>query len=209
MTADPSIAECSYTSTISTCTVGFLPHSASTVLRTARSTAPQTKSGSRRLARGRLSNDSKIAASIAASSPAPSRRALRQAGDQHVGVARHLALGGQGERDRHHAGEGELAPLGDAIVARRQQDRAVLHQPAVVDAGDDARFARREPHHVAVVGPHHLADPLGARESRVLGEMQRLAMRRHGDLRLQPVVKPERPRRGADGRRHGRDGCGR
>jgi len=59
----------------------------------------------------------------------------------------------------------------------------------MVDAGDDPRFAGRQPHDVAVVGPHDFADALGAGEIGVFGEMQRLAVRRHGDLRLQPIVE--------------------
>ena len=62
-----------HTSTTSTCTVGFLPQTSLMAERTARSTAPATESGSRRFPRGRLSNVSKIAASISASTPAPSR----------------------------------------------------------------------------------------------------------------------------------------
>ena len=50
------------------------------------------------------------------------------------------------------------------------------------------RFAGGEPHDVAVERPHDLADALGVRESDVLGQMHRLAMRRNGDLRLQPGV---------------------
>ena len=146
----------------------------------------------------------------AASSPAPVARALRQAGDQHVGVARHLALGGRARaRSRRRRRR-------RACAARRRSRRSAAagsRRPCISRPWSTRPMTRAspgdEPHHVAVEGAHHLADALRAGEGRVLGQMQRLAMRRHGDLRLQPGVHAARARRGADGRRRGRDGCGR
>src|SRR5580692_12404460 len=61
------------TSTTSTCTCGFLPQTALTEPRTARSMAVDTTSASRRLPGGRLSKAAKIASSMRASIAAPSR----------------------------------------------------------------------------------------------------------------------------------------
>ena len=106
-----------YTSTTRTCTCGFLPQTALTEARTARSMALETTSASRRLPCGRLSKASKIASSINASIAAPSLRALREARDHHVRVARHFALRGQ-ERARSK---------------RRLQKRAAVADPRIPD----------------------------------------------------------------------------
>ena len=159
-----------------------------TALRTARSIAVETASASRRLPRGRLSKVSKIAASTTSSMPAPCARAARQAGDHHIGIARKIALGRQRERDRNDAGEGQAATLRDAFVARRQQDVAILVEPAVIDLADDARLAGRQQDDVAVERAHDFADALRARETRMFGQMHGFAMRGDGDFRPQPGV---------------------
>src|SRR5271157_4904704 len=57
-------------------------------------------------------------------------RALGEARDHHVRVARHLALRRQRDRDRDDAREGESAPLRHAFLVGRQENHAVLQSPA-------------------------------------------------------------------------------
>ena len=80
----------------------------------------ETKSASRRLPGGRPSKASKIVASMSSSIAGAFARALRQAGDHHVRIAGHFALGGQRDRDRDDAGEGKPAALADTFLIRRQ-----------------------------------------------------------------------------------------
>ena len=128
------------TSTTSTCTCGFLPQTALT----ARARRARSRSTGNRVAalaaRQALEGleDRRIDDRVEARAVA---RALRQAGDHHVRIARHFAFRRQRDRDRHDAGERQAAPLGDAILAGRQQDLAVLEPPAVVDLAD--RLERR------------------------------------------------------------------
>src|ERR1700722_4171451 len=56
-------------------------------------------------------------------------RALWQAGDHHIRVARHFAPRCERDRDRYNARKTKPAALADGFLIRRQQNRAVLRPP--------------------------------------------------------------------------------
>ena len=82
----------------------------------------------------------------------------------------------------------EAAPLGHAFLLGRQKDLAVLQPPAAADLADRRSVAGREAHEIAVEGAQNLRHPLRPGEGGMLAQVQRLAMRRHGDPGPQPGV---------------------
>ena len=126
-------------------------------------------------------------------------------------------------------GSSSTSPLSESTIAtliRRRQSsmrrrsatplpscetisRPSRYEPAVRDLVDDLGRPGRETDHLAVADLDHLRHAGGARELCLLMQMQRLAVDRHDDLRLRPVVDLRAARRGADGRRCGRARRGR
>src|SRR5208282_4283279 len=100
------------------------------------------------------------------------------------------ALGGDRQRDRHNACEGESTALDDAIISNAEHDRPVLVEATSLDLADDSGVIGLEQHDIAVAGLNDAFDPLRLGESGVLGKMGCLAMSWHRNFGACPTVEP-------------------
>ena len=135
---------------------------------------------------------------------------LRNADQLDLRVGEQLALVGR-SRARPMTMPAKLSRRRSATVRACgvDQQRAVLVEPRrpAPRRSTPARRARAAPGRRCGTG--RPADAGVARERGVLGQMQRLAVHRHRDLRPHPAVELAPSRRGADGRRRAPDACGR